>query len=601
MSDFGNRIEEARQRLPLRRLMEQHGKGPANGNWKAFPHCPYCSKKGGVGTFGEGTEERFKCHHASCNSGTSGDGGSWDQVGFLAHELNLNRKDAAITFLKEAGLWQEKEASPSIMPGKAGRKKPLPSETDRGERAEDRDQRSEVRDQRSAPKEEKNLASAAVPLIAAGCNSEGGGSLASQALEASADAPHSETEAGTPTPAGAPPKAVEPVPIERAVEEPPAGQSSPDTNPALSRAGAVSEEDKDSKIPAGGAPPSAESGQSKIVTMTGQPVRSDDVEVVPTTPPNASGGYVIEVAPGQKALEEFFARLLLSEADEKVLFEKRGLDSRTSKALGFRSNPKANKEILQALSGQYSWEDLYAAGLWHREDRKQKKERRPNAKFYGFGIAGKKENGDWEYKWNCPIIIPYFDEQGKLLSLRPHKDMGSEGTLLGTPHVYVPRSNELNELKGLKGLNKEEKTKPEVFEVVVITEGEFKAAALWQILGPFRDDGQPAIGVAALPGISFGRNYEVREELDGWLRRVKCRCVKVIYDNEEKGDAKFPEAFKSERRKRFDAQIWARYLATDLAQKLHIRGEVGMLPNEWRNEKGKADWDGAMAQFGRAA
>ena len=42
---------------------------------------------------------------------------------------------------------------------------------------------------------------------------------------------------------------------------------------------------------------------------------------------------------------------------------------------------------------------------------------------------------------------------------------------------------------------------------------------------------------------------------------------------------------------------WARYLATDLVQKLHLKGEVCVLPNDWRNRKGKADWDGALAQL----
>lgn len=614
MSDFGNRLEQARQKLPLHRLMEQYGKGP-NGNGKSYSHCPFCSKKGGVGLFGEGAEERFKCHHANCPSGTQNDKGAWDQVGYLEYELKLNRKDAAVVFLKETGMWQEREQAPSIMPGKAGRKKPLPSE---------------VETDRLKPglHTEKNLASAAVPPVAAGCTSEGGGSLASQALEAAAGAtrtgqPVRDTISQPVAPvemlAGAPPKAAEsdldclgPKPKatvpDQTGEDPPANIQSPTEALAIvPGAGVDSVEGATSKLPTDGTPPSV--AVSKIVDMAGKPVLTESTK---HQDPNSkeevaqpTGGYIIELPAGARAMLEFFGRLTLSEGDEKVLFEKRGLESRTVAALQFRSNPKANKEILLALSSEvlpgrgYAWEDLYAAGLWLREDRKSKKERRPNAKFYGFGIAGKKANGDWEYKWNNPIIIPYFDEAGKLLSLRPHKDMGPGGTLTGTPHIYVPRAakEKISPLPAGEALP----VKPELFETVVITEGEFKAAALWQILGAGRLDGKEPIGVAALPGISFGKNYETREELDGWLRRVKCRCVKVIYDNEEKGNPKFAEAFKSDRRKRFDSQIWARYLATDIAQKLHIRGEVGMLPNEWQNNKGKADWDGAMAEFARAA
>ena len=130
MSDFGVRLEEARARLPLRRLMEQRGRGPANGNWRRFPECPYC-RKDSAGLFEGGHGEMFKCYHAHCPSGTAAKGCAWDEVKFLRHELDMPHKEAAITLMKEAGLWQDKEAyAPSVMPGKAARKTPPPSEND---------------------------------------------------------------------------------------------------------------------------------------------------------------------------------------------------------------------------------------------------------------------------------------------------------------------------------------------------------------------------------------------------------------------------------------------------------------------------------------
>jgi hypothetical protein len=295
---------------------------------------------------------------------------------------------------------------------------------------------------------------------------------------------------------------------------------------------------------------------------------------------------------GRRCLWEFYMGLKLLETDEKRLFERRGLETRTSALLGFRSNPKQNRIALLALPKRYDWEELAASGLWLREDRQKAKKRRPNVKFSGFGISGRNEKGEWTYAWNNPVLIPYFDEKGVLVSLRPHKDMGPGGTVTGTPHVYVPRA--INAAAtGIPGTGllsaKEEK-----FEVVVVTEGEFKAAALWQLLGAGRSDGGVPIGVCALPGISFGKNYEIREELDGWLRAVKARRVIVVYDNEDKANPKL-ESFKPDKRKRYDAVIWARYLATDLAHKVHVRGEVAMLPVEWRDAKGKADWDGALS------
>ena len=107
------------------------------------------------------------------------------------------------------------------------------------------------------------------------------------------------------------------------------------------------------------------------------------------------------------------------------------------------------------------------------------------------------------------------------------------------------------------------------------------------------------MGVASLPGISFARHYELREMLDNWLRAVGCRRVIVAFDNEEHSDPKL-KSFKQERDARFAAQLYARVLATDLYKKIHVAGLVCTLPNEWRNEKGKADWDGALAEIVKA-
>jgi hypothetical protein len=368
-------------------------------------------------------------------------------------------------------------------------------------------------------------------------------------------------------------------------------------------------------------------GQTKIVGMDGKPVV--EAATPKTEPPPANDGY--------RVLRDFYERLSLTEMDEKALFEKRGLASRTGAALGFRSNPRTNKDALVELGEKYPWEELATSGLWLDRDGRRKKERRPNAQFFGAGILRRMEDGERPAKgqwvdehgnlwgWCGPVLIPYVNEEGRLIGLRPHKGGGRGETVVGAPKVYIPRpviafgGGSLGTAGPLRaedrsrsgdgslrtaspttasGSLRTASPTPEEFRVVVITEGEFKAAALWQVLGLGRGDGEEPVGIAALPGISFGKNYEIREELDAWLRRVKCRCVKVIYDNEEKGDPKY-KAFKADKRKRFDAQIWARFLATDIAQKLHIRGEVGVLPREWRNENGKADWDGAMAEFAK--
>jgi len=69
------------------------------------------------------------------------------------------------------------------------------------------------------------------------------------------------------------------------------------------------------------------------------------------------------------------------------------------------------------------------------------------------------------------------------------------------------------------------------FTRVVICEGEFKAAVLWQEIGLGAalnyDDTVAAVGVCALPGISFVKNLNYRAELDEWLCAVECRKVIV--------------------------------------------------------------------------
>lgn len=281
---------------------------------------------------------------------------------------------------------------------------------------------------------------------------------------------------------------------------------------------------------------------------------------------------------GLAALEFFYGQLVLRPEDEKAIWVKRALTSATSAALGYRSNLASNKEILLKMQDLFEWEELVASGLWLPEDRRRKKERRPNSQFCGVGRIRKlksgervekgfwKDDDDWLWGVCEPVLIPYRDASGRLIGLRPHKGMGSAGSLVGTPHLYVPR---------------EDKPAPEKFQTVVVTESEFKAAAVSQTMGG-------EVGACGMPGITFGKHFEVREELDEWLRAVGCRCVKVGFDDEDKSSKPMS--------KRHDAQIWARYLATDLSQKLHIAGQVIVLPKEWRVE-GKADWDGALAKM----
>ena len=327
------------------------------------------------------------------------------------------------------------------------------------------------------------------------------------------------------------------------------------------------------------------------------PAASSSPERMPATQTPSDGAVEPTSSFAARALEalrEFYNPLTLSAKDRDMLCQKRGFEYRTSDLLGFRSNPRSNKDILIQLAAKHGFEAMIEAGLWQPKDRAHKKERRPNAQFFGLGIIRKRKPGErlasnefcdedgniWG--WCEPILIPYFDENGLLIGLRPHKGGGKSGTTTGTPRVYFPR-------------DPKRAAQPETFRTVFITEGEFKAASLWENIGAgsLLAEHEPA-GACSLPGISFGKNYEVRQVLEDWLRIVQCRCVIVAFDNEEKGDPAL-EFFKADWTKRHDATKWMRYLATDLARKLHIQGKVFVLPNDWRNKNGKADWDGAAA------
>ncbi len=275
------------------------------------------------------------------------------------------------------------------------------------------------------------------------------------------------------------------------------------------------------------------------------------------------------------------------------LLEKRGLTPETCALLGFRANPRSNEEILQAMTGEFDWHDLAASGLWLPSDRKRRLDRRPNPQFCGKGLVGRKEDNErrnpddkWHWGWSQPVLIPYFDELGRLVKLRPHKGGAAADTAAGSGRVYIPR--QVLESGTGESVHCEEK-----FFTVVVCEGEYKAAALWQEAGAGAflnyGDKREAVGSCALPGISFVRNKHYRADLLDWLIGAGCQRVIVSFDEEDNSHK--PLA------RRFDAKIYMRYLAQYLKEERHLRGLYAPLPVEWRNTKGKADWDGALVKL----
>ena len=276
------------------------------------------------------------------------------------------------------------------------------------------------------------------------------------------------------------------------------------------------------------------------------------------------------------ALADFYVQTALTKADRDQLWRKRGLTSQQCALAGYRTNHRANLEILQRLAVKYDKDLLVEAGLWVVGMDGQPK---PNSQFYGFGLVrrGKNARGEDQEEWGwkddgrCnPVIIPYFDAQGRLFHLRPHKG-GIKGK---PPHLYVVRNESAGDAK---------------CHTALICEGELKARAAYQVLNLGASS-----NVAAMPGISMAKNATCMSELFAWLQAVSPSRVIIAYDREEKGDPRLP-GFKANPRKRHDAQIWARYLANTLI-KDGYDAAVAVLPASWQDPKsGKADFDSRLA------
>ena len=549
--------------------MEQYGKGPANGNWKSFPKCPFCGNKS-AGLFPDKSGvEFFKCHHVDCPTGKK----ALEEVGFLAQELGLNRRDAAITFLKQAGVWQEADAnSPSIMPGQQRRKNKIPlppPETDLSSPVQ------------SAPHDGTSVA--AEPSA---------GTDPGEPLQPMRTMGESREPDGESTVHGVPPGEVD---TTASSAGPPSEPDDATLSNESDTAGSVFEElpacdsagtaGVDGTEPAGPAatPPtiSKAAGPPSLTVLPdlpkdGEPPKPPEPPG-PTEPPDDEN-----VSPSMKALRWFYARLHWSDADQTETSHKRGLTRASCEALGYRSNPQSNKELLLQMAEQFPPAVLVDCGLWS-DPKKPGNAPAPNAQFYGMSLVPKRDEDGKKVRdedgkpltecvWNHPILIPYFDEHGDLIHLRPHKGMMSEKS----PRFYVARPS-----RAWKASHVVE-AKP---VCAILTEGEFKAGALWQVLG-----GQAVMG--ALPGITMAKM--MLADIEEWLDSVgDMRQVVIAYDNEEKGDPKLP-GYQEKDWQRYDAQVYARFLAK-LLNREGYDAKVCVLPKEWRDEQGKADWDGALA------
>lgn len=236
---------------------------------------------------------------------------------------------------------------------------------------------------------------------------------------------------------------------------------------------------------------------------------------------------------------------VLTDAHRQDLKTKRGFTDETIKRGRFFSGGQYLLALEHELTQQFKQEDLIAAGVFLKK--------------------GSSVHMD-PILLDDRIIIPYLDKDGLATLIRPHK--------LGLKNIPVQIYQPLN----IRDFPEDHVS----HGTLIITEGEFKAMAGWQM----------GASCIALPGISSfsGQHYPV---LVKFLNDHKIKRNCIIFDNEVKDNPKFPN-YKPDVNDRYDTQYYS-FIMAKMLTKDGFDTTIGTLPDSWR-VSGKIDIDGALAQ-----
>lgn len=94
-------LPKARRRYKLKQIMEKHGHAPTYAKWNSL-RCPFCDHKPSAGVIERDGRQWFKCIHSSCQSTTSDK--AFNEISYLAYREGINRKEATVQFLRQAGV-----------------------------------------------------------------------------------------------------------------------------------------------------------------------------------------------------------------------------------------------------------------------------------------------------------------------------------------------------------------------------------------------------------------------------------------------------------------------------------------------------------------
>jgi hypothetical protein len=286
--------------------------------------------------------------------------------------------------------------------------------------------------------------------------------------------------------------------------------------------------------------------------------------------------------------EDLYALLKLDNADRELLKRKRGFTKETIEQAGYRSSSRDNRAALAPLLEKYPHPLLLSLGICSKDLETQ--EVKINAQLTGWGLVKRGESGEKDkFDWVNPVLIPYRDKEGKCVGIRPHKgglsskrfmhEMGYERSFRSVQTRSHPYTNWLFYVRPTAWSNS-----------CVLTEGEHKANAL----------GQCGIPAMAVPGIQMPANRIFLEEVIEKLRSAGIREITVCYDSEDKSHK--PDPWDREH-----VVVWAKY-ACEKLRKNGFATKLCFIPEDMRMDdagkpdpKGKADWDGLLAKYGKAA
>lgn len=233
-------------------------------------------------------------------------------------------------------------------------------------------------------------------------------------------------------------------------------------------------------------------------------------------------------------------KAVLSDAHRQELKQKRGFTDETIDTNKFFSGGKYLLDFEQELIGKFTKDELIDSGVC---------------------IDSGKGPTITPILLEERIVIPYLKTDGSCSLLRPHK--------LGLSKIPVQIYQERNLSESCKS--------------IILTEGEFKAAAACQL-------GFPAL---AVPGISSFS----KDNFPGLVKTLNVHGVRqiwIIFDNEIKDDVRFKDRYKEDPSARHDTTYYAYFMAKELERE-GFNTRVSVLPDGWR-VNGKIDIDGALAQ-----